>query len=59
MNTKNRTSVDIGKAIRDAFFRSDRYRIRQNQNAVFGFDPGVTFVEQENQITPIANNGNM
>lgn len=61
MTAKVSPSTNVQKAIRDAFFRSDRYRIRQNQNLIFGFDPGVSFVENESDLKNIsvANNSNL
>lgn len=42
----------LSNADREGFFRASRYRIRQDQNAAFGFDPGVCFVEGERALNP-------
>lgn len=42
----------LSKAERETAFRAERNYIRRNQNAVFGFDPGVCFVEGERALNP-------
>lgn len=45
----NTQTPKLSKADREALFRAERYRIRQDQNAAFGHDPGVHFIESEKE----------